>query len=222
MSDRILILTGPPGAGKGTQAKKLVQQYGIPQLSTGDMLRAARTSGSDLGKKVAGIMDRGELVSDDIVVALIEESLGQHPHGAILDGFPRTVGQVAALETMLEQAGRKVQGVVAIEVPDDTVVERIAGRRSCPTCGAIYHLTNKPPATPDVCDACGTTPLKQRGDDTAEAAKTRVAAYHRDTAPILTHYEPQGLVRRVSGLGTVEEVFERLTTAIGDLEKAAS
>jgi len=222
MSDRILILTGPPGAGKGTQAKRLVETYGIPQLSTGDMLRAARSSGSELGERVAGIMDRGELVSDDIVVALIEEQLSQHPAGAILDGFPRTVGQVEALEAMLGKAGRRVQGVVAIEVPDETVVERIAGRRSCPNCGAIYHLVNKPPAEADVCDVCGTSPLKQRGDDTAEAAKTRVAAYHRDTAPILTHYEPQGLVRRVDGIGTVDEVFGRLSSAIDELEKAAA
>lgn len=222
MSDRILILTGPPGAGKGTQAKRLVEKYAIPQLSTGDMLRAARSSGSELGQKVAGIMDRGELVSDDIVVALIEEQLGQHPEGAILDGFPRTVGQVDALEGMLQKAGRKVQGVVAIEVPDETVVERIAGRRSCPSCGAIYHLANKPPKEVDVCDVCGTSPLKQRGDDTAEAAKTRVAAYHRDTAPILTHYEPRGLVRRVNGIGSVDDVFGLLTDAIDDLEGAAS
>jgi adenylate kinase len=203
----ILILMGPPGAGKGTQAKRLVARYGIPQLSTGDMLRAARKSGSPLGQKVAAIMDAGELVSDDIVIALIEEKLdgSEASEGAILDGFPRTTAQAEALDAMLSSKGRAVDAVLSIEVSDDDVVRRNSGRRTCPTCSTSYHVEFNPPRAA----------LVQREDDKPEKIQARLAAYHRDTAPVLAYYQPQGLVKPVDGVGSIDDVFGRLTAAIG-------
>jgi adenylate kinase len=220
-ADRIIILMGPPGAGKGTQAKRLVEEFGVPQLSTGDMLRAARVSGSELGRRVAAIMDAGELVADDVVIALIEERLAAAPDGAVLDGFPRTVRQAEALDDMLTRNGRHVQAVLAIDIPDEVVVRRIAGRRSCGACGAPYHVELRPPQQPDVCDACGHSPLTQREDDKPDRVRARLAAYHRDTAPVLDYYVPRGLVHRVAGTGTVDEVFDQLVGAVGEVEEAA-
>ena len=212
----ILILMGPPGAGKGTQAKRLVARYGIPQLSTGDMLRAARKSGSPLGQKVAAIMDAGELVSDDIVIALIEEKLdgNEASEGAILDGFPRTTAQAEALDAMLSSKGRAVDAVLSIEVSDDDVVRRNSGRRTCPTCSTSYHVEFNPPRAAGVCDNEGAA-LVQREDDKPEKIQARLAAYHRDTAPVLAYYQPQGLVKPVDGVGSIDDVFGRLTAAIG-------
>ncbi|RMH39321.1 MAG: adenylate kinase [Deltaproteobacteria bacterium] len=212
----ILVLMGPPGAGKGTQAKKLVARYGIPQLSTGDMLRAARKSGSELGQKVAAIMDAGGLVPDDVVIALIEDRLGNPDAaaGAILDGFPRTVAQAEALDAMLARRGKRVDAVLAIDVPDDEVVRRNAGRRSCPVCGATYHVEFKPPRSPGVCDADGTA-LVQREDDKPDRIRARLEAYHRQTAPVLGYYEPKGIVRSIDGVGDIDAVFDRLVAAIG-------
>lgn len=212
----ILILMGPPGAGKGTQAKKLVDKYGIPQLSTGDMLRAARKSGSELGNKVAAIMDAGELVSDEIVIALIEEKLdtSEAVEGAILDGFPRTTAQAEALDAMLEAKGRAVDSVVSIHVSDDDVVRRNSGRRTCPVDGASYHLEFKPPKQAGICDNDGAA-LVHRDDDKPDKIRVRIEAYHRDTAPVLAYYEPKGIVKTLDGIGSIDEVFDRLTAAIG-------
>lgn len=212
----ILILMGPPGAGKGTQAKKLVNKCGIPQLSTGDMLRTARKAGSEIGNKVVAIMDAGELVSDEIVIALIEEKLDgdEAKEGAILDGFPRTTAQAEALDAMLEAKGRKVDAVLSIHVSDDDVVRRNSGRRICPVDGASYHLEFNPPKQRGVCDNDGAA-LVHRDDDRPDKIRVRIEAYHRDTAPVLAYYEPRGLVKSIDGIGSIDEVFDRLTAAIG-------
>jgi adenylate kinase len=218
-ADRILILMGPPGAGKGTQAKRLVDAYGVPQLSTGDMLRAARASGTELGRRVAAIMDAGELVADEVVIALIEERLAGSSTGAILDGFPRTTAQAESLTAMLGRNGRRVQGVLSIEVADEEVVRRNSGRRTCSACGRSYHLDFQPPRQPGLCDVDGAA-LLLREDDKPDKIRARLAAYHRDTAPVLTYYRPRGLVRSVDGIGAIDDVFVRLSTAVRELEAA--
>jgi adenylate kinase len=213
--DRLLVLVGPPGAGKGTQAKRLISRYGIPQLATGDMLRAARAAGSDLGKKVAAIMDAGQLVSDDIVIALIEEQLKLEAtrQGAIFDGFPRTVPQAEALDQLLAGKGRKLDRVVVLEVPDEEVVRRNVGRRTCLKCGRTYHTEFSPPKVTGKCDDCGSE-LVQRTDDREEKVRARLEAFHRDTRAVVPYYETKGLVRRVDGVGPLDEVFARLANAI--------
>jgi adenylate kinase len=213
--DRLIVLVGPPGAGKGTQAKKLIARYGIPQLATGDMLRAARAAGSELGKKVAAIMDAGQLVSDDIVIALIEEQLklAATRQGAIFDGFPRTVPQAQALDALLAKNGRKIDRVIVMEVADEEVVTRNVGRRTCLTCGRTYHLQFTPPKTAGRCDEDGSE-LVQRTDDREEKVRARLEAFHRDTAAVVPFYENKGLVRRVDGIGPLDEVFARLANAI--------
>jgi adenylate kinase len=213
--DRLLVLMGPPGAGKGTQAKRLTQRYGIPQLATGDMLRAARAAGSELGKQVAAIMDSGKLVSDDIVIALIDEKLRDPStaKGAIFDGFPRTVAQAQALDAMLAKHGRTIDRAVKLEVADDEVVRRNVGRRTCVKCQRTYHIEFSPPKVANVCDACGGE-LVQRPDDALDKVSARLAAYHRDTAPVVGYYGDKGKLRRVDGLGEQDAVFERLAKAI--------
>jgi adenylate kinase len=213
--DRLIVLVGPPGAGKGTQAKKLIARYGIPQLATGDMLRTARAAGSELGKKVAAIMDAGQLVSDDIVIALIEEQLKLEAtrHGAIFDGFPRTVPQAQALDSLLAKNGRKIDRVIVMEVADQEVVTRNVGRRTCLTCGRTYHVQFTPPKVAGKCDEDGSE-LVQRTDDREEKVRARLEAFHRDTAAVVPFYENKGLVRRVDGIGPLDEVFARLANAI--------
>ncbi|MCM8557469.1 adenylate kinase [Sphingomicrobium sediminis] len=201
-----IILLGPPGAGKGTQAHRLEDTRGMKQLSTGDMLRGAIAAGTEVGKQAKAVMDRGELVSDAIVSALIGEHLEEADKGAIFDGYPRTQHQAEALEMLLADRGRKLSHVIELKVDEDALVERICGRFSCANCGALYHETAKPPKVERTCDVCGSHDFKKRPDDNEETVRKRMAEYRAKTAPILPFYEEQGLVREVNGMGTVEEV----------------
>jgi adenylate kinase len=210
-----LILFGPPGAGKGTQAKRLTALLGTPQISTGDMMRAERTSGSELGRQFDEYMSKGLLVPDALVLELFRQRLMQPDaaKGAIFDGYPRTVPQAEALDELLAQAGRKVDRVASIEVGLPEMIERIALRRSCEACGQIYHLRYNPPPSPDRC-SCGGK-LVQRPDDTEEVVRKRYEEYLAKTAPLLDYYGKKGLVRAVDGVGSLDEVTERLKQAIG-------
>jgi adenylate kinase len=202
-----IILLGPPGAGKGTQAARLQASRGMIQLSTGDMLREARASGSPIGEKVKAIMDAGELVSDAIVTALIGERLDTCADcGAIFDGFPRTRAQAEALDLLLAERGRRLDHVIQLVVDEEALVTRITGRFTCANCGTGYHETFHPTAEPGVCDACGSTEFKRRPDDNEKTVRTRMAEYRAKTEPILPYYEQRGLLRRVDGMGTVDEV----------------
>jgi adenylate kinase len=211
-----LILFGPPGAGKGTQAKILVEKLSIPQISTGDMMRAERQSGSALGQKFDEYMSKGALVPDELVLELFENRLKQDDaaNGAIFDGFPRTVAQAEALDATLAKLGRQVDRVVALEVPEDDIVERITGRRTCLSCGHAYHVRYSPPPPSGKCVECGSEEIVQRKDDTEEKVRTRHAAYQENTLPILKHYEPQGVVTKVDGVGSVEEITDRILNAV--------
>lgn len=212
---RNLILLGPPGAGKGTQAQRLATRWGIPQVSTGDMLREARRAGTDLGKQVASVMDSGGLVSDDLVIALVAERLDREDarKGVILDGFPRTLAQAKALDALLLRMGRTPVQAVAIEVPEQLLIARLSGRRTCPGCGASYHVEFTPPHSDGVCDRCG-SPLVQRDDDRAEAIAHRLEVYARDTAPLIDYYEPRGALRRIDGVGELDAVLDRITKSL--------
>jgi adenylate kinase len=203
-----IILLGPPGAGKGTQAERLVQTRGMVQLSTGDMLRAAVKAGTDVGKQAKAVMDAGELVSDEIVSAIIGERLDQlaADTGVIFDGYPRTKAQAGSLDELLGARGRKLDYVIELEVDEDALVERITGRFTCATCGAGYHDTFKQPKVPGTCDVCGGHEFKRRPDDNAETVRTRMAEYRAKTAPILPLYEARGLVRRVDGMADIDQV----------------
>ena len=207
-----VILLGPPGAGKGTQAKRLQEAHGLVQLSTGDMLRAERAAGTELGCKVQAIMDAGQLVSDDIIVGMIEQRIGapDSRKGFILDGFPRTVPQAEALDAMLARRHMKLDHVIELAVDDDALIERIAGRFSCAKCGASYHERNKRPKVPGVCDVCGSRDFVRRADDNAETVKARLAAYHAQTAPILPYYRAKGILRQVDGMADIAEVARQI------------
>ena len=210
-----LILLGPPGAGKGTQAKRLVDERGMVQLSTGDMLREARTSGTKLGRHVAEIMDRGDLVTDEIVIGLIMEKLGADSvSGFIFDGFPRTLVQAGALGAMLESVGQKVDLVIEMQVDDAALVARISGRFTCGNCGAVYHDTTHPTARPGQCDACGSTNLKRRADDNEVSLKTRLMEYYKKTSPLIGYYYAKGLLHSVDGLGDMDAVAKSMAQAI--------
>lgn len=203
-----IILLGPPGAGKGTQSAGLVERHGMKQLSTGDMLRAAVKAQTPVGIEAKAVMDRGELVSDDIVSALIDENLAgmDAAQGAIFDGYPRTAAQADQLDALLAKHGRTLDHVIELEVDVDALVERITGRFSCGNCGALYHDTANPPAKEGVCDNCGSTEFKRRPDDNEETVRTRMDEYRAKTAPILPGYEARGIVTRVDGMAGIDEV----------------
>ena len=203
-----IILLGPPGAGKGTQAQRLVDQYGMRQLSTGDMLRAAVKAGTPVGLQAKAVMDRGELVSDEIVSALIDDELtSMGPDvGAIFDGYPRTEAQAVSLDGILARHNRSLDYVIELEVDEDALVDRITGRFTCANCGEGYHDRYKLPAQEGVCDKCGGTEFKRRPDDNEETVRTRMAEYRGKTAPILPLYDARGIVRRVDGMATIEGV----------------
>lgn len=212
-----LILLGPPGAGKGTQADLLKQRHGLIQLSTGDMLRAAVASGSDLGKRVKAIMEAGQLVPDDIMIEMISDRIDQPDcaNGFILDGFPRTTRQAEALDAMLARKGTKLDRVVELKVEDGELVKRIAGRFACAKCGAGYHDEFKTPAKAGVCDACGGTEFVRRQDDRPETVAARLDAYHAQTAPLSAYYGARGLLSQVDGMAEISEVFRQIEAALG-------
>lgn len=210
-----IILLGPPGAGKGTQARRLVEERGMVQLSTGDMLRDARTSGSEMGKKVAAVMDAGQLVTDEIVIGLIEEKILEgNSAGYIFDGFPRTLGQADALNALLERNGVKLDTVVEMQVDDSALVARISGRFTCGNCGEVYHDETKPTKADGVCDECGSTDLKRRADDNAESLKTRLMEYYKKTSALVGYYYARGELQSVDGLQGVEEVAADISKAL--------
>jgi adenylate kinase len=210
-----VIFIGPPGSGKGTQAKRLASSHGIPHISTGDMLREAVAEGTELGKEAAPIMASGALVPDDVMIGIIKDRLAKPDasHGFILDGFPRTVVQAEKLDTLVGGNAANSLRVLQLLVPDDAIVRRIALRRSCANCGAIYHLENLPPAVDSVCDRCGAEVIA-RPDDNETAVRKRLEAYHRQTLPVATFYKAKSLLREVDGVGPVDEVFERIEKSL--------
>ena len=213
-----LIFIGPPGSGKGTQAKRLASQHAVPHISTGDMLREAIADGTALGQQAAPIMASGALVSDDLMIGIINDRLAKTDaqRGFILDGFPRTVVQAEKLDTIVENgAGNEADGlrVLQLLVPDEAIVKRISLRRSCPACGAIYHLESAPPAVDSVCDREGAG-LIARPDDNETAVRKRLEAFHRQTLPVATFYKTKHLLREVDGVGPVDEVFERIERSL--------
>ncbi|RLB57878.1 MAG: adenylate kinase [Deltaproteobacteria bacterium] len=211
-----LILLGPPGAGKGTQAKKLVDKLRLPQISTGDLLRAAVRDQTELGMKAKAKMDAGQLVPDDIVIAMVRERLQQDDcrPGFILDGFPRAVSQAEALDKMLEDMGRGLDHVLSIEVPEAELVKRLTGRRSCPDCGAMFHVEFNPPRQEGICDKCGGK-LIIRDDDKEETIRQRIAVYREQTEPLKGYYESRGLLRRIAGSGTPRQVEALIDEVVG-------
>ena len=214
---KILILLGPPGAGKGTQAQTLMSRHGFVQLSTGDMLRAAVKAGSDVGRKAEAIMKAGNLVPDEVVTALIAARLDDEAHapGFIFDGYPRTQAQAESLDAMLAERGLRLDHVVELEVDEDALVDRISGRFTCARCNEGYHDRHKLPRQEGVCDICGSVEFKRRPDDTAETVRARLAVYRAETAPILPYYEAKGVVSRVDGMADMGEVtaaLERIIT----------
>ncbi len=206
-----LILLGPPGAGKGTQAQRIVEKYRIPQISTGDILRAAVKGGTPLGTKAKGFMDQGQLVPDEIVIGIAEERLKEKDcsPGFILDGFPRTIPQAEALQPILAKIGKAIDHVVNIEVESEELIRRLTGRRTCRNCGAMFHLLFQPPKKEGVCDRCG-GPLYQRTDDTEETIRTRLKEYEKQTAPLIQYYRQKRTLRSIQGVGGPDQIFDQI------------
>ena len=215
-----LILLGPPGAGKGTQAKKLTDERGLVQLSTGDMLRAEVASGSPLGVEAKKIMDAGQLVSDAIVIGMIDGRTNKPDtaNGVIFDGFPRTVAQAEALDAMLAKKGKKIDAVVELKVDDAALVERISGRFTCAKCGTGYHDKFARPKKDGICDKCGSTEFTRRADDNAETVKARLVAYRQQTAPILPYYQAKGLLHSVDGMADMSEVAKQIDRVLAGVK----
>ena len=212
-----LIFFGPPGAGKGTQAKKLVEERSIPQISTGDILRSHRRGGTELGKKAQEFMDQGLLVPDQLVIDMVDARLGEDDaqSGYILDGFPRTVAQAVALDQLLRTRDSQIDKVLVLRVPDENIVSRIVGRRMCKACGSVFHLEYQPPAVADVCDACGGE-LYQRVDDTAEKVRVRLNEYAHNTEPVAAYYQQRGIVAEIDGVGDIDAIYQRLKGALDE------
>ncbi|MEI4473262.1 adenylate kinase [Frigidibacter sp. MR17.24] len=213
----VLILLGPPGAGKGTQARMLEDRFGLVQLSTGDLLRAAVAAGTPAGLAAKSVMEAGGLVSDEIVLAILKDRMADPDvaRGVILDGFPRTDGQAAALDALLEGAGQKVTAAVSLEVDDAAMIERVSGRFTCATCGEGYHDHFKQPRRDGVCDKCDGTAFKRRADDTAETARARLSAYHAQTAPLIAHYDAKGVLERIDAMGPIDQIAGALGQIVG-------
>lgn len=212
----VLILLGPPGAGKGTQARMLEDRFGMVQLSTGDLLRAAVAAGTDAGKAAKAVMEAGDLVSDDIVIAILRDRLAEPDcaKGVILDGFPRTTVQAEALDTLLAENGQSINAAISLEVDDAAMVTRISGRFTCGTCGEGYHDTFKAPAVAGTCDKCGGTDMKRRADDNAETVASRLVAYHEQTAPLIAYYKKKGVLKSIDAMGDIEAIAGELAAVV--------
>ena len=217
-----LILLGPPGAGKGTQARMLEEGFGLVQLSTGDLLRGAVAAGTEAGLAAKAVMERGALVSDEIVLAVLKERLAMPDvaAGTILDGFPRTAAQAHALDALLADRGQRIDAVISLKVDDEAMVDRVSGRYTCAACGEGYHDRFKQPAKAGTCDKCGGTEMKRRADDNAETVRTRLAAYHADTAPLIDYYAARGTLTEIPAMGPIDEIRAQLTAIVGKLTTA--
>jgi adenylate kinase len=213
----VLILLGPPGAGKGTQARMLEEDFGLVQLSTGDLLRAAVAAGTEAGHRAKAVMDAGQLVSDDIVLAILKDRMTQPDitKGIVLDGFPRTAGQAAALDKLLATTGQRVTAAISLEVEDEAIIARVSGRTTCAACGEGYHDNFKQPAKAGTCDRCGGTAFKRRADDNAETVRERLTAYHAQTAPLIAHYDRLSVLERVPAMGSIDGIHARLADIVG-------
>ncbi|MCL3882953.1 adenylate kinase [Marivita sp. GX14005] len=216
----VLILLGPPGAGKGTQARMLEETFGLVQLSTGDLLRDAVAQGTEAGQQAKAVMEAGQLVSDDIVIAILRDRLAQPDcaRGVILDGFPRTAGQAEALDALLAENGQKINAAISLDVDDAAMVTRISGRYTCAACGEGYHDSFKTPAAEGRCDKCDSTEFKRRADDNAETVAARLDAYHEQTAPLIDYYAAQAALMRINAMGQIDEIANKM----GAIVKAAT